>query len=148
MGRLYSNIQIQCFLFSTISPPTNTEALPDYPDFCSKTWEDASSVATFKACVNALCQFQPDFFILENVDMSSDDDESSLSQIHSLLEECNYNVRTFKMVSTDFGLPQRRVRLFIGGFHRDKQGQSSLTKVEKLLQVMRIKCQKPDSSMI
>ena len=108
------------------------------------TFKEASSVATFKACVAALKEFGPDFFLLENVDLGDGDDpDSNLSHIVEMLESCGYKVKFFKVSALDYGLPQRRVRIYLAGFHCHKQPLASFTRVEKVLALTKLKTQSP-----
>ena len=111
--------------------------------------ESSSSVITFKACLEALSQWEPEFFILENVDLAEDEDGNFDLIVQAL--QCagsGYNVRVFKLISTDYGLPTRRIRLYFGGFHRQKQPQASFEVVEKLLALFRLKSQKPAARLL
>ena len=108
-------------------------------------FQEQSSVATFRACSSAIGVFQPDWFLLENVDMEADDAESNLALIVKYLTEIGYEVQVFRTCAADFGLPQRRIRLYIGGFHRLKQPECSFRRVERMLNVMRLPSQYPDS---
>ena len=108
-------------------------------------FQEQSSVATFRACSSAIGVFQPEWFLLENVDMEADDAESNLALIVKYLTEIGYEVQVFRTCAADFGLPQRRIRLYIGGFHRLKQPECSFRRVERMLNVMRLPSQYPDS---
>ena len=63
-------------------------------------------MATFRACASAIGVFQPDWFVLENVDMDSDDAESNLAIIVKYLTDLGYEVQVFRTCASDFGLPQ------------------------------------------
>ena len=79
--------------------------------------------------------------------MEADDEESNLALITRALEELGYLVRVFRVVAKDFGLPQRRVRIYIAGFHKDFHESVSWTRMEKMLYAMRLKCQLPETSL-
>ena len=84
--------------------------------------------------------------MLENVDLSDGDDvEGNLQMIIKCIQEAGYNVRTFRMIATDFGLPQRRLRIYLCGFHRIKQGMANFQKVERHLRAMRLPHQPPET---
>ena len=102
---------------------------------------------TFKSCVHAIDFWHPDAFILENVDMSEDSESESgnLDIILKTLQSKNYTVKCFKVISTDYGLPTRRVRLYLGGFSNRKQPNASFALVEQLLCLCKLKHQPPDS---
>eukprot|EP00438_Fugacium_kawagutii_P023761 Skav215455 [mRNA] locus=scaffold2193:165266:166376:- [translate_table: standard] len=61
-------------------------------------------------------------FILENVDLPEEED-SNYSNIVKALSTAGegFQVKTFKLCSTDYGTPQRRYRLFFVGFSRASQ---------------------------
>ena len=85
-------------------------------------------------------------FILENVDLN-DDDDSNLDNILQVLSQVGggFKVRAFKLYSTDYGVPQRRCRLFFIGFSEKSQGEASMAKVEQMLRGLRLKRQPPDT---
>lgn len=76
--------------------------------------------------------------------MSEDDDNSNL-EIILKTRSLGYQVRVFKLMSSDFGLPSRRVRLYFAGFSSLHQPNASLDLVETLLGVLQLKSQPPDS---
>ncbi|CAE7339888.1 nlaIVM [Symbiodinium natans] len=85
--------------------------------------EDASSVTTFEACRSAIQLFLPAWFLLENVDIDSGTEKdnesksnSNLTLILQALTALGYTVRTFLLNSQDYGVPQRRVRLYFVGY--------------------------------
>ena len=73
-----------------------------------------------------------------------EDPESNLAVINEMLQSCNYIVKVFKITALDYGTPQRRMRVFICGYHKEKQPNASLNRVEKLLNIMQLKSQQPD----
>lgn len=77
-----------------------------------------------------------------------DDPDSNLNLIVQALEEAGYTARIFRMSALDWGLPQRRIRIYIAGFSRALQPESSLVRVEKMLNTMQLKCQLPESCML
>ena len=102
-------------------------------------------MSTFKACVSVLTHLQPSMFLLENVDMEAEDEESNLALITKCLDELGFAVKVFKLVATDFGLPQRRIRIYIAGFNRSLRENISWTRVEEMLYAMRLQKQPPDT---
>ena len=76
------------------------------------------------------------------------DHESNYEVISRCLVESNYNVQTFVIASSDYGVPQRRVRLFFCGFCRERQPDASFGRVEQLLTLFKLKCQKPDTLLV
>lgn len=105
-------------------------------------------MVTFRVTVNILRATEPEWFALENVDLSETDDaESNLNMIKKVLEEANYKTKTFRVIASDFGLPQRRIRIYVCGFHATKQAQASFQKVERNLAAMRLSKQNPVSCL-
>ena len=108
-------------------------------------FQDASSVATFKSCLAVIETLQPDAFLLENVDLGDGESpESNLSLIVEALESLGYVLKTYRIISLDWGLPQRRLRIYLAGFSTKKQPNASLSRMEKHLNLMQLKCQRPD----
>lgn len=90
-----------------------------------------------------------EFFTLENVDMDAgnDDSPSNFNIIVQTLESSGKNgfiVRVYKLCTKDYGLPQRRVRLFFVGLNKNSQDESSFRDIEKWLTVFQLPCQPPD----
>lgn len=59
------------------------------------------------------------------------------------LREPGYQVKAYMMISSDYGLPQRRVRLYFIGIHRDDFPNFRFDKVLEYLQLFRLRCQSP-----
>ncbi|CAE7794572.1 nlaXM [Symbiodinium sp. CCMP2456] len=101
------------------------EITPFKQKFLQKHVLDCSSVVTFKGVCHMIRRIQPLCFILENVDSlesaasSNDDDKepskSNLEMIMAWLNDLGYKVTVEKMRSDDYGLPQRRSRLYFFG---------------------------------
>lgn len=75
----------------------------------------------------------------------SESESGNLDIILKTLQSKNYTVKCFKVISTDYGLPTRRVRLYLGGFSNRKQPNASFALVEQLLCLCKLKHQPPDS---
>ena len=106
---------------------------------------------TFKAVLTALAVLKPTWFVLENVDLDSDstsgsavgsDSESNLSLILQALTDASYNVRAYLLCAQDYGLPQRRTRLYFVGFAKTQE-QVNWQRLERNLQKCRLKAQQP-----
>ena len=70
----------------------------------------------------ALKEDVPDLFLLENVDLGDrDDPDSNLSHIVEMLESCGYRVNIFKVSALEYGLPHRRMRIYMGFLLLKKQ---------------------------
>ncbi|CAK9069879.1 Modification methylase HaeII [Durusdinium trenchii] len=83
---------------------------------CSDLKEESSSFRTFAGTVDAINRTQPLMFILENVDLGDcTEDDSNGAVIATALGNEGYATRMIMLKATDFGLPQRRTRLFILG---------------------------------
>eukprot|EP00435_Cladocopium_sp_Y103_P032259 s1459_g8.t1 len=107
----------------------------------------ASSVSTFKCSAAAIRFLRPAWFLLENVDLEGDDSEGNLRSILRVLEAAEYLVQTFRLVATDFGLPQRRVRIYLVGFCQKRHPDISFQRMERHISMMRLKCQSPDACL-
>ena len=77
-------------------------------------------------------------FLLENVDME-DDQDGNLGLIVRSLEDAGYTSQVYKCVSTDFALPQRRVRLYILGFNKTRQPQIVFENISQRIELFRLK---------
>lgn len=100
---------------------------------------------TFRACLEAIREFRPSCFLLENVDLGDGEDpESNLAVINEALQKSGYSVKVFRITALDYSLPQRRLRIFICGFNQSEQPQASWSRVERFLNCMRLKSQPPD----
>ena len=109
-------------------------------------YKDSSSVVTFKAVLQLLESMVVGWFLLENVDLEdSTDPTSNFKMIIRNLETAGagYFVRAFKIISTDFALPQRRVRLYFCGVSKSKYPEFDMNQVEKVLNLLKLDCQKP-----
>ena len=113
--------------------------------------QDSSSYQTFRAVRDYLNQAVVDFFTLENVDMdsSTDDSTSNFNVIVQTLEQVGsgYFVKVFKLCSCDFGVPQRRVRLFFVGLNKETQDEKSFHRIEEWLKLFQLKTQTPDMTL-
>ena len=126
--------------------PTSVSVMRNFLIPTSFHWQEASSVVTFKACLQCLEHWEPDAFVLENVDMNEDENDSgNLDIILKCLQSQNYAVKVFKILSSDYGLPTRRVRLYLVGFHQRKQSSAPLHLLEQLLSIFKLKHQPPES---
>ena len=104
--------------------------------------EDSTSYVTFRSCVDTINILSPDMFLLENVDLE-DEADGNLAWIVKILRETKYEVQVYKLISSDFALPQRRVRLYILGFSSERQSQVTWANIERRLDLFRIKSLSP-----
>lgn len=76
-----------------------------------------------------------------------DEPGSNFDHIIHLLEKAGpgYRVKTFRMLASDYGLPQRRLRIFIIGLKSTTQGGASFDRIEKSLNAFKLSKQKPAS---
>lgn len=111
--------------------------------------EESSSVKTFKAVLQCLESIDISWLILENVDLEIGPD-SNYSIIMRSLEEVGpkYAVMAYKMLSSDFGLPQRRTRLYIVGVSRKAYPTFDMQAIAKLLDILKLPTQKPVDFML
>ncbi|CAL1140417.1 unnamed protein product [Cladocopium goreaui] len=110
--------------------------------------KDCSSVKTFDGVSKVLEEQKPAAFILENVDMEPSKtgssknqdgkDQSNLGLVLARLQKCGYTVKTAKLRSDSFGLPQRRCRLYFFGVRQVERmnGNKVLENLEGLLEAM------------
>ena len=99
-------------------------------------------MTTFKRILQQLQTIHFPIFVLENVDLE-DEKGSNLDHILSALKELGYQVKAYMMISSDYGLPQRRVRLFIVGIREHDFPNFRFEKVLEYLQLFRLRCQSP-----
>ena len=109
--------------------------------------QETSSVSTFKSCASTIRVLRPQWFLLENVDLEGDDSEGNLQSIIRVLEAAEYLVQTFRLVASDFGLPQRRVRIYLVGFCKQRRPDISFQRMERHISMMRLKCQLPGACL-
>ncbi|CAJ1403083.1 unnamed protein product, partial [Effrenium voratum] len=112
---------------------------------------ESSSVQTFKCVINLLNTVPVSWFILENVDLDSEPD-GNLDLIMKALSSSGfgthadgYQVKAFKILTSDYGLPSRRIRLYFVGVSRSSFPQFSMKCVERNLNMFTLKCQPPDA---
>ena len=101
---------------------------------------------TFKCVTHVLDSTSCGWFVLENVDIDDESKNSNLSLILQALQNSGpsgFNVRCFKVVSTDFGLPQRRVRLYFVGVSCAIYPNVNMDNVSKHLNLFKLKTQPP-----
>lgn len=78
--------------------------------------EDSSSYRTFDGTMQTIKHTKPLWFVMENVDVGdATEDDSNGAVIQKVMAEAGYETRMILLTATDFGLPQRRTRLFILG---------------------------------
>lgn len=93
-----------------------------------QSWSEAGSLRgiedkrgqLFYDFIRIIRDKQPKFFLAENVSgMLAPRHQEALSNIKKLFEECGYNL-SFKLLnSSDFGVPQDRLRVFFIGIRKD-----------------------------
>lgn len=93
-----------------------------------QSWSEAGSLKgiedkrgqLFFDFINIIKEKKPKFFLAENVSgMLAPRHQEALSNIKSLFEQCGYNL-SFKLLNTsDFGVPQDRLRVFFVGIRKD-----------------------------
>jgi len=84
-------------------------------------------------------------FILENLDLP-EEDGSNFDHIVKALEDAGedgFLVRAFRLSALEYGLPQRRIRLFFIGFNKATQETASFKNIEKYLNGFKLKRQPP-----
>ncbi|EGQ8769350.1 DNA (cytosine-5-)-methyltransferase, partial [Vibrio parahaemolyticus] len=78
----------------------------------------------FYNILHLLDEYEPEFFVLENVQKIATLKKGSvLEEMKSALEDCGYHVYLWDLVASDYGVPQKRRRIFFAGvknYHRKK----------------------------
>lgn len=81
------------------------------------------------------------------MDLESEDTSSNLDCILAALKEAGhedgFHVQVFRVISSDYGTPQRRVRLYFVGVNRRELPHFKMKNVEKSLHMFKLKCQPP-----
>ncbi|CAK8999629.1 unnamed protein product [Durusdinium trenchii] len=96
--------------------------------------QDSTSYRTFKGNLDVLNYSRPMWVALENVDVGDcSDDDSNGAVISKLLKETGYHTRMVLLEACQFGLPQRRVRLFILGVHIERAQAELMSSPENIL---------------
>ncbi len=117
----------------------------DLPD--TSVTQDSSSVITFKSVRRLLDSILVHWFLLENVDMTDDETpDSNLSLILQSLEAAGthgFHVQALLLVSSDFGVPQRRVRLYFVGVNKGKHPHFQIKAIANILDALKLKSQLP-----
>lgn len=68
--------------------------------------------------------YQPDFFVMENVTgLKSIDDGETLELLIEDFEDRGYDVEWSVLNAADYGVPQKRKRVFVIGVHEDVDGE-------------------------
>lgn len=78
--------------------------------------------------------------------MNADDQSSNLSVILRELRSAGskgYHVQVFKILTSDYGLPQKRERLYFVGAHKGIYQEFNFGNVQSMLQLFRLECQPP-----
>jgi site-specific DNA-cytosine methylase len=77
----------------------------------------------------------------------SSSDDNNLDLIVRQLEELagGFCLRVYKVLTRDFGLPQRRIRLFFLGVSKRHYPDFNMDVVTKHLEAFKLQCQSPDS---
>lgn len=92
-------------------------------------WKDKRISQTYRATIKTLKENRGCVrsVLLENVQgLLSHDKGRSLARVLRDLESCDFKVCWRKYLSSDFGLPQRRPRVYILGLHKSVQGKPRL----------------------
>ena len=114
---------------------------------CGNT-EDATSVVTFQCVLQVMENIVVKTFLLENVDLeeSKTNNETNFDVIVKCLENAGggYWLMVYKILTTDFGLPQRRVRLFFLGVSKKHYPEFVMSNVTTHLEHFKLKVQHPD----
>ena len=99
---------------------------------------------TFRACLDVLKFISVDMILLENVDLDTDE-SGNLQLILKALSEAGFSCKVYKVISSDFAIPQRRVRIYILGYSKERQPQISFQNVDRMMELFRIQSLDPDT---
>jgi site-specific DNA-cytosine methylase len=80
-----------------------------------RTWDDARA-RPLDACVAAVRTLKPAFFVVENVPQLAREGEPYEALVRALSRD--HHVHEFLLTTSDFGVPQRRRRLYLVGLRR------------------------------
>jgi DNA (cytosine-5)-methyltransferase 1 len=84
-------------------------------------FEHKTQGTLFYDVARIIAHHKPKAFLLENVSgLITHDKGNTLATIVETLEELNYSVNYKVLDSADFGVPQKRQRIYIVGFHKGK----------------------------
>lgn len=76
--------------------------------------------ALYTYCLDALKKFQPDFFVAENVSgLRNANDGEALRIILNSFMDCGYDIYPHLYKLDQYGIPQKRNRIFIVGFKKN-----------------------------
>ncbi|CAK9058042.1 unnamed protein product [Durusdinium trenchii] len=96
--------------------------------------QESSSFKTFAGNLDVLSLSSPLWVILENVDLGSDEGaDSNSAMVSEQLASVGYTTRLILLRADQFGLPQRRKRLFIIGINNDRAMEELLDTPEQML---------------
>ena len=102
---------------------------------------------TFRACVSVLETQRPEWFVLENVDFETENEseksDTNLQLVLKALRDVGYNVEALHLIASDYGLPQRRARLYIVGYCDRRHSAADFQRLQRNLQKCRLRCQSP-----
>ena len=97
--------------------------------------------------MNTLNGLDVSWLVLENVDIDESPD-SNLTLIMEALAEAGaqgFHVHACSVLASDFGVPQRRTRLFIVGASKAHYPSFDTKRIEKFLSEFKLKCQPPEA---
>ncbi|CAE7556743.1 unnamed protein product [Symbiodinium necroappetens] len=123
--------------------------LDDHASFAKAVYnQESSTYQTFRAVLETLYAIETEFFILENVDMTTPDDftaagDGNFENVMQSLRQQGFAVKAYRMQSSDYGVPQRRIRLFFVGFNKKLHPNPKFDNIAKRLHGLKLKCQPP-----
>ena len=113
----WKSLGFSCKSVSPAAKGSNPEAISVLARKCQKS----STAITFFAGLGYVKRHHPGVLFLENLDNLSDDagpgENSNLDVVVDCLREEGYEVLPIRMRTSDYGLPQDRLRLYIIAFH-------------------------------
>ena len=93
--------------------------------------------------LKALTFLRFSWFILENVDIDDKQKDNNLDYILKALSDLGFSVQAYMLISSDYGCPQRRVRLYFVGVRKLQFPQFRFETVLSYLKLFHLKCQPP-----
>lgn len=83
--------------------------------------------------LHMLIFYQPDYFVLENVQkLSTIKKGQLLAEMTAALQDCGYHVHIWDLIASDYGVPQKRKRIFFAGVRADKHDKLELSAPPKI----------------
>ena len=107
---------------------------------------------TFNCVIETIETIECRTFLLENVDLEEPkaSGDTNLQLIMEALKNLSggYHLKVYKVLSADFGVPQRRIRLFFLGVSKRHYPEFTFYKVTKHIEAFKLQSQNPDTRLL